>query len=110
VDGDLLEGRIEGRLAFEIVPSSDERGDLLELLTVRDRQIDSIVHVYQVFAAPGSIRAWVYHSRQTDRPGLALSRVPRGVGFLSLERTLAGSGINAPGSGPTAISHAPCKC
>ena len=64
---DLVEGRIEGCTAFEILPASDERGDLFELLTLRDRDIAPIVHVYQVLSAPGSIRAWVYHSRQTDR-------------------------------------------
>jgi dTDP-4-dehydrorhamnose 3,5-epimerase len=65
--GDLLEGRIEGCQAFELLPASDDRGDLFELLTLRDRQIEPIVHVYQVYGEPGSVRAWVYHSRQTDR-------------------------------------------
>ena len=64
---DLLEGRIEGCHAFELRPGSDDRGDLFELLTTRDGEIEPIVHVYQVWAEPGSIRAWVYHTRQTDR-------------------------------------------
>jgi hypothetical protein len=37
--------------------NSDDRGGLCELLTVRDGPIELIVHVYQVLAAPGSIRA-----------------------------------------------------
>ena len=64
---DLLEGRIEGCQARELQPCSDDRGDLFELLTTRDVEIEPIVHVYQVFAEPGSIRGWVYHTRQTDR-------------------------------------------
>lgn len=64
---DLLEGGIEGCCAFRLQPSSDDRGDLFELLTARDREIEPIVHVYQVWAKPGSIRGWVYHTRQTDR-------------------------------------------
>jgi dTDP-4-dehydrorhamnose 3,5-epimerase len=50
-----------------LLPRSDDRGDLFELLTTRDREIEPIVHVYQVWAEPGSVRAWVYHTRQTDR-------------------------------------------
>jgi dTDP-4-dehydrorhamnose 3,5-epimerase len=45
----------------------DHRGGLVELLTTRDHTIDPIVHVYQVYAAPGSVRAWVYHEHQDDR-------------------------------------------
>jgi dTDP-4-dehydrorhamnose 3,5-epimerase len=64
---DRLNGQIEGCTAWSLSPMSDHRGDLFELLTLRDQDIDPIVHVYQVFSAPGSIRAWVYHSKQTDR-------------------------------------------
>jgi len=64
---DLLEGQIEGCHAVRLYPGSDHRGDLFELLTTRDGSIEPIVHVYQVWAEPSSIRAWVYHSRQTDR-------------------------------------------
>lgn len=64
---DLIEGRIDGCTAVSLQPASDRRGDLFELLTTRDYAIEPIVHVYQVFCEPGSIRAWVYHSEQTDR-------------------------------------------
>jgi len=46
---------------------SDARGSLCELLTTRGEPIEPIVHVYQVTANPGSIRAWIYHRRQHDR-------------------------------------------
>ncbi len=64
---DLLGGQIEGCTAISLLPASDDRGDLLELLSSRDEQIEPMVHIYQVYSAPGSIRAWVYHSKQTDR-------------------------------------------
>jgi dTDP-4-dehydrorhamnose 3,5-epimerase len=64
---DLLEGQVDSCHAYRLRPSSDERGDLFELLTTRGGGIEPIVHVYQVWAEPGSIRAWVYHARQFDR-------------------------------------------
>lgn len=44
-----------------------EWGSLVELGTLRDGDLDRIVHVYQVFTEPGSVRAWNYHEHQTDR-------------------------------------------
>jgi dTDP-4-dehydrorhamnose 3,5-epimerase len=64
---DLVNGQIKGCTAFRLSPMSDHRGDLFEMLTVRDHHIEPIVHVYQVFCNPGSIRAWIYHAKQTDR-------------------------------------------
>jgi len=64
---DVMDGRIEGCRALALPAASDDRGDLFELLTTRDEPIEPIVHVYQVFCAPGSIRAWVFHQRQADR-------------------------------------------
>ncbi len=58
---------IEGVIVDPLIKHSDDRGELIELLTTRDGPIDPIVHVYQVFAEPQSIRAWVYHKRQDDR-------------------------------------------
>jgi dTDP-4-dehydrorhamnose 3,5-epimerase len=58
---------IEGVALVPLTLNSDDRGGLCELLTTRDGPIEPIVHVYQVFAAPGSIRAWVYHRHQYDR-------------------------------------------
>ena len=64
---DLLNGRIDGCHAIRLSANSDDRGHLIELLTIRDSPIDPIVHVYQVFAEPHSVRAWIYHAIQTDR-------------------------------------------
>jgi len=50
-----------------LIPHSDARGSLCELLTTRDGRIEPIVHIYQVTALSGSIRAWVYHRWQHDR-------------------------------------------
>jgi dTDP-4-dehydrorhamnose 3,5-epimerase len=58
---------IDGVIATAVIPKTDPRGALFELLTTRDASIDPIVHVYQVVAEPGSIRAWVYHRHQNDR-------------------------------------------
>jgi dTDP-4-dehydrorhamnose 3,5-epimerase len=60
-------GLIDGVSAMPLVGSDDERGSLVELLTTRDAPIEPIVHVYQVFCGPRSIRAWVYHRQQFDR-------------------------------------------
>jgi dTDP-4-dehydrorhamnose 3,5-epimerase len=58
---------IEGVTVSSLIPHADSRGSLCELLTTRDGPIEPIVHVYQVTALSGSIRAWVYHRRQDDR-------------------------------------------
>ncbi len=53
----------------ELIPLSrntDKRGSLTEL-SVFDQTVEPLVHVYQVMAEPGSVRAWVYHKRQFDR-------------------------------------------
>jgi dTDP-4-dehydrorhamnose 3,5-epimerase len=58
---------IEGVEITALIANEDDRGSLYELLTTRDGAIEPIVHVYQVAAAPGSIRAWVFHRHQYDR-------------------------------------------
>jgi dTDP-4-dehydrorhamnose 3,5-epimerase len=63
VGGATIDGVIVERLA----PNTDDRGALIELLTTRDEPIEPIVHVYQVIAAAGSLRNWVYHKWQCDR-------------------------------------------
>ena len=60
-------GLIDGVSATPLESSDDDRGSLVELLTTRDSPIEPIVHVYQVFCGPRSIRAWVYHRHQFDR-------------------------------------------
>src|SRR5215216_5516007 len=58
------EGMIEGVSVSKLISHSDSRGSLCELLTARDGPIEPIVHVYEVTALAGSIRAWVYHRWQ----------------------------------------------
>ena len=58
------EGMIEGVTVSTLISHSDSRGSLCELLTTRDGPIEPIVHVYEVTALAGSIRAWVYHRWQ----------------------------------------------
>jgi dTDP-4-dehydrorhamnose 3,5-epimerase len=65
---------IDGVTATPLVGDADARGALFELLTTRDGPIEPIVHVYQVVAAPGSIRAWVYHRHQYDRLAFTMGR------------------------------------
>jgi dTDP-4-dehydrorhamnose 3,5-epimerase len=62
-EGTTIDGVVLARLGA----NTDRRGTLIELLTTRDEAIEPIVHVYQVIAAAGSIRAWVYHKWQNDR-------------------------------------------
>ena len=50
-------GLIDGVTANALEMNSDERGVLYELLTTRGGLAEPIVHVYQVVAEPGSIRA-----------------------------------------------------
>ena len=64
---DLIAGRIEGCYTVDLEPRADERGYLMELLTTREGLMEPMVHAYQVFAAAGSMRAWTYHAKQTDR-------------------------------------------
>ena len=58
---------IDGVEIWPLDCRADARGALVELLSTRDAPDLAIPHVYHVTAAPGSIRAWVYHARQTDR-------------------------------------------
>lgn len=66
-EGGTSPDMIHGVSTRALVVHTDERGSLCELLTTRDEAIEPIVHVYQVTAAPGAVRAWVYHRGQADR-------------------------------------------
>jgi dTDP-4-dehydrorhamnose 3,5-epimerase len=59
--------QIDGVRLRRLVTSSDNRGDLTVLFS--SRLIDDPLppHIYWVTAAPGSVRAWVFHRRQSDR-------------------------------------------
>lgn len=58
---------IDGVALHALAGGADARGSLFELLSARDGPIEPIVHVYQVHAQPGSVRAWVLHRHQDDR-------------------------------------------
>lgn len=60
-----IDKQVEG-VFNRLVTYQDERGDLTVLFSELHETIAPIPHVYLVTAAPGSIRAWVYHKRQTD--------------------------------------------
>ncbi|THD84648.1 polysaccharide biosynthesis protein [Aliigemmobacter aestuarii] len=62
-----VENQIEGLRLRRLVSNSDGRGTLTVLMT--DLHDPSFVtpHVYHVMAEAGSVRAWVYHKRQSDR-------------------------------------------
>jgi dTDP-4-dehydrorhamnose 3,5-epimerase len=62
-----IDNQIEGVRLNRLVTHKDNRGDLTVLLSDLKGAILPIPHVYHVTAAPGSIRAWVYHKRQSDR-------------------------------------------
>jgi dTDP-4-dehydrorhamnose 3,5-epimerase len=64
---ELPPGMIHGVTVTSLNTNPDTRGSLAELLTTRDGPIEPIVHVYQVTAAPRSVRAWVIHRWQEDR-------------------------------------------
>lgn len=46
---------------------ADRRGDLTVLFSDLNEPVLHAPHVYLVTAEPGSVRAWVYHKRQSDR-------------------------------------------
>jgi dTDP-4-dehydrorhamnose 3,5-epimerase len=58
---------IEGVGLFRLQRHADARGHLTVLMSEPEGLPQPIVHIYQVLAAPGSVRAWVYHKRQWDR-------------------------------------------
>ena len=63
--------QIEGVRIQRLVTHADPRGDLTVLLSTQYGSFDPLPpQVYWVRAAPGSIRAWVYHRRQSDRLAL----------------------------------------
>ncbi|MGH9387316.1 MAG: dTDP-4-dehydrorhamnose 3,5-epimerase family protein [Vicinamibacterales bacterium] len=61
------DSQIEGVSLTLLSFGSDGRGALNELLTLRNGLTEPIVHVYQIHAAPKSVRAWIYHKHHIDR-------------------------------------------
>lgn len=61
-----IANQIEGVVIRRLEPKTDKRGSLTVLGTDLNDPAFKTPHVYLVHAAPGSIRAWVYHKRQFD--------------------------------------------
>ncbi|MGE0231550.1 MAG: dTDP-4-dehydrorhamnose 3,5-epimerase family protein [Flavobacteriaceae bacterium] len=74
--------QIAGVHLQRIVTHGDDRGDLSVLLSSHYGDMEPIPHVYLVTAAPGSLRAWVFHRRQHDR--LAYTQGDFRVGLYDL--------------------------
>ena len=62
-----IDNQIDGVRLNRLLTREDERGDLTVLISDLNEVIAPVPHAYLVTAAPGSIRAWVYHKRQSDR-------------------------------------------
>ncbi|MBL9051804.1 MAG: dTDP-4-dehydrorhamnose 3,5-epimerase family protein [Tabrizicola sp.] len=69
--GEFEEIRIENQIAgvemHRLRSMADGRGNLTVLMSDRFGETQRTPHVYMVTAAARSVRAWVYHKRQTDR-------------------------------------------
>ena len=67
---------IEGVVVRPAVTQLDERGELTEVFSLPWGVLpEPVVHVYQVIAAPGSLRAWIVHQHQHDRLFFSLGRL-----------------------------------
>lgn len=68
----FVDNQIEGVKLRRLYSHGDQRGNLTVLMTNLNDSAQWTGHVYQVNAAPGSVRAWVYHKRQSDRLAFTL--------------------------------------
>jgi len=62
-----IDNQIDGVRLNRLLTREDKRGDLTVLISDLNEVIAPVPHAYLVTAAPGSIRAWVYHKGQSDR-------------------------------------------
>jgi dTDP-4-dehydrorhamnose 3,5-epimerase len=70
-----IENQIAGVEMRRLVQLADGRGNLTVLMSDRFGASYNTPHVYLVTAAARSIRAWVYHKRQSDRLAFTLGRL-----------------------------------
>ena len=63
----IIDNQIDGVRLRRLHSHRDDRGELTVLMTNLDDPSQQAGHVYHVLAAPGSVRAWVFHKRQHDR-------------------------------------------
>ncbi len=58
--------RIHGVQVKSLRQIPDERGRLMEILRCDDKEFSKFGQVYMTTAYPGVVKAWHYHTRQTD--------------------------------------------
>jgi dTDP-4-dehydrorhamnose 3,5-epimerase len=77
--GEFEEIRIDNQIAgvemHRLRGMADGRGDLTVLMSDRLGETQWTPHVYMVTAAARSVRAWVYHKRQSDRLAFVRGRI-----------------------------------
>ena len=70
-----IDNQIAGVEMRHLVQMSDGRGGLCVLMSDRFGESYRPPHVYLVTAAARSVRAWVYHKRQSDRLAYTMGRL-----------------------------------
>jgi dTDP-4-dehydrorhamnose 3,5-epimerase len=70
-----IEDQIDGVELHRLEQKADGRGNLVVLMSDRFGEGYRTPHVYLVTAAARSVRAWVYHKRQTDRLAYTMGRL-----------------------------------
>lgn len=70
-----IDNQIAGVEMRRLTTNADGRGDLTVLMSDRFGERYRTPHVYLVTAAARSIRAWVYHKRQSDRLAYTTGRL-----------------------------------
>lgn len=70
-----IKHQIHGVDLRRLTTNADGRGDLTVLMSDRLGDIYRTPHVYLVTAAARSVRAWVYHKRQSDRLAYTNGRI-----------------------------------
>ena len=70
-----IDNQIEGVDLRRLEPKADGRGNLIVMLSDLFGEAYHTPHVYLVTAAARSVRAWVYHRRQSDRLAYARGQV-----------------------------------
>lgn len=58
--------RIHGVLVKKLTQIPDERGRLMEILRCDDKEFTKFGQVYITTAFPGVVKAWHYHTKQSD--------------------------------------------
>lgn len=79
-EGKPVKPRIYGVVVRNIVPLTDERGEICEIFHPGwGLEPGPLVYVYHSTILPGKIKAWIVHREQDDRLFVALGRVRFGL-------------------------------